>query len=315
MLSVYSFVRYGVSVCLCALAVSFSQAAFTQTGSIEISGQLEWPAGFTPTGDAEIQLRLDDIMMGASSPAPQTVTLTASGAESFSFNVDSFNDSTWRLQYECLTGCGGIYNTAYHGSSGTVVDFWEFGAQLQGNQNHAGLSFPLLEGKTVSGEIYLPAGDIPVGETYVDLYFYDPNMGGGSYDQVTIPTTPVGGEYKIGYKISVPASSAGSDWILEAHCNSAPGCDPYLRYHYYADFGTTEAIDAATRLGFGTGTEITGIDITLMKADFVRGEIRLPSPAVASDYISLTVVAEQTVGGNVWTEDYIGIQSGDSATD
>lgn len=136
-----------------------------------ISGTLSLPMGkVAPKGGIKLNVQAmptdPDLYCGSSS-----TVIIPEGASSVSYtiSVNAEHSAAFYINYKIVTGGNDYCSNAYYQSNGSS-DFFSASPVVIDQMNTTNIDFSLIEGRTLSGKIYLPAGKTaPKGGLYVNV--------------------------------------------------------------------------------------------------------------------------------------------------
>ncbi|MBX2881537.1 MAG: thrombospondin type 3 repeat-containing protein [Granulosicoccus sp.] len=245
-----------------------------------ISGILSLPPPFvSPVGAMEFRMTAQPVgsITGAS---VQTITIGA-GATQRQFNLDVVGNAggVWRVIYDCLTNCDGLVEFGFYNTTLTTIVFSE-GTELAAAQDHANIDIEVLDIKSISGQVSLPAGTAN-GDIGLSVTARTSNLSVIESDNITIPD----GSSSVGYQIDVPKQFR--DLTISVTCSS--NCADLIETVFYNSSGTVA--DSANAEGIAGTTSHTNIDMTLLSPSALIGTIGLPGSDNAGTNIDLQVIA------------------------
>ncbi|MEI6602863.1 MAG: Ig-like domain-containing protein [Clostridia bacterium] len=138
-----------------------------------------------------------------------------------------------------------------------------------------GMNVLALSSNTVSGKIFMPLGMLaPAGGITGTVYIYD--QADVNYYSKSI--TIAAGQSSIDYAIKVPSGKATPSYIVSI--NISTNTNLVLRSSYYSSSGATIIYSLKTLINTRAGN-LSGIDITLIKASTISGRLILPAAQLA----------------------------------
>lgn len=248
---------------------------------------------FTLSGTVQLpnnELASEDISFSVQARRTPTFTIESDsntqilqGQNSGSFNIQVFEPpmagEQWNIVYFCNSGCNGYGSTALYSDSGSLTFIsanFPNATLFADNASVSGIVFPVLDADQISGNVSLPAGEIPpVGDIEVSVSLVD-TAGGAQFKstQVTISSA----EPSPSYSLNSPGADASTMYRISYNCIS--GCEGlYLDSGYYALPDTVlEENDASLLAGL---TDHSNINLDLIKSSKIAGTLSLPSGQVA----------------------------------
>ncbi|MBX2847945.1 MAG: hypothetical protein KTR16_06485 [Acidiferrobacterales bacterium] len=254
-----------------------------------ISGLVSRIAGSSNANPVTFSISAID-QTGGSSNAFSTIEIPA-GSDSIPYSVvtDPNPASNWRLRIFCnafvtSVGCSDYGQFSYYDAD-TPVTFTTANVNeadtLAGNTIHADINLTPVQAKFISGIVMLPVGySAPVGgiDLTVTAQEFTGGVGGSSNSNIVINIPE--GNISVAYSIPI-AEISGAEWLLNVNCNdyaTPTAClelAPSVTYYDLdnsPDFTTLDFNEADL---LSSNSNITGINLTLIKADVVSGTITL----------------------------------------
>ncbi len=260
-----------------------------------ISGDISRIGGFSTAHELSIQMRAID-QTGGAPDAFNTVVIPA-GMISIPYNIVVQNDpaTSWVVRASCLsgvtpTGCAEYGSAAYYDAdtastqSSASLDDADI---LAGATTHTDIDFTLVRAKVISGVLMLPDSLVaPAGGIELQVNAREFTGGVAGDGNSTAIVTIAEGHASIPYSVSIPAI-VDADWRVTVLCDTAStpdGCallttsPTYYDLDNSPDFTTIDEDEADVVSG---ENDITGINMTLIPAALVMGELFLDDEGVA----------------------------------
>ncbi len=256
--------------------------------TVTISGTFSMPAGVTVADDFYIEIYVQD---------PNAVYYDFLGSDYIMIPTDG-DKADWSINLpkenrEIILKSNywvwdGGFNpgsdyvpTSYYNSSGTVgirINAETFNTSV----DHTGLQFPILQGNLVSGEISLPFGDSFTTGGWLGV---KASWGKDWQDAIGMDLAFSVGETRVPYSIAVPPDAP--PYQLSYNWWSATG--QYATTGYY-DPATSQAVFCASEAGLFTPQfDYPNTDLTFLKNESVSGLISLPSDAIESEILTVSL--------------------------
>ncbi len=237
----------------------------------QISGTISLPSGeVAPTGGTEVYVR----------GMPQNQEYCGDGewffiaegetSVAYAINIQPGLDTTWIIGYG-YNGSAPYLPAGYYAVSGTQPNLAQ-ASLLPGGHSLSGIDLTLLPGQRISGTLALPQGETaPPGGMQVSISATNQE---GDYLGLFYAQIP-GGDSSVPYIFSANADPGTNLSISYTHSGSLL----YLHKGYYRDAGTTWDKSSATILP--GGSDLTGIDLTLLPGSRISGQVSLPAGELA----------------------------------
>jgi hypothetical protein len=238
-----------------------------------IQGTVSLPVGdVAQVGGQHFTVNAEDITSGNSTVVKTVTIAEGQSSTAYSLSVPSDASASWQISYDCGLLCDSYVRVGYYSNTTTT---WDKSAAtiLPGGADHSGIDMTLLTGDTISGQIFLPQGDVaPNGGLWVSLFLRDSTVG-FYFGRVKIEE----GDASVAYKRVIP-SLASANWSVNYMCTGS-ACDPYYTFGWYSSSGTVwNSLDATMLPG---SSDYNNIDLTLLRADHFSGRLFLPVGEVA----------------------------------
>ncbi len=268
--------------------------------SATISGTISLPGGVTaPAEGIYVDINANDQNSNGWGNCSVTIEEGQPSA-TYSISVPDDTNASWTISYY-YSGDDYLQN-GYYSSSGTTWDS-SSGTLLPGGQDQPGINLVLLTGKTISGTVSLPSGDIaPAGGIDVDIYASNQNGSGYGYSYVTIAE----GASSATYSMIVPDDTTASWQVSYAYWRSE-----YVQFGYYSSNGTTGDSSVATLLHGGQDHE--NINFVLLTGKTISGTVSLPSGDIAPAGGIYIDVDPKNQNGNEWGNVTVFLEAGQSS--
>jgi hypothetical protein len=225
-----------------------------------ISGTVSLPQGYTPPSQGvRVQVyAARNNEMGHY----QDVTLTASN-HTLPFVLTVPEGTGFMVSY--WLNAPGLVSNSHYVAPG-VVGSWDQAARLDVVDNDVtGIDMTLITGKTVSGRVSLPDGDVaPYGGLHIGV-----TNNAGGWTNVTIPAGQTGADYSM-------VVAVGS-FRMQYYINTTQST--YLRHGYYAGEHTVSSYGEAVLVHADPDDteDLIDINFTLIRAVHVQGVVSLPA--------------------------------------
>ncbi len=255
--------------------------------AFEISGMVALPANeVAPLGGFEVSIDAFDSVNQEFSQIRPTIP-QGMNSTPYSLPINPDESARWRVRYSCFNQpqCVGKLDSADH--VGSPVGTGEgLATQFVGGQDHPNVLLTILNGRTISGSVSLPGGQLAQGEDVVLSVSVLPMSGpfvSSDSRRVVIEVGQNSADYTLDASLE-----ASEPWIARYRCDS--GCGNFVDQGFFSASGTQSDQSAATPLG--PDQDHPNTDFTLLNAVEFSGSLNLPAP-VTGDAI-FRVIAEQT---------------------
>ena len=211
--------------------------------------------------------------------------LTTSATTPFAITVP---EGTGYKVWYSVTAPGLVAQSYYVGSG--VVGSWYQAARFDViGQDVRDIAMTLITGKVISGTVSLPDGFAPAGGLRVHI---------SNTQSAWVNITILSGQSSANYTLVVPEA------LHRVQYNIFTPQSTYLRHGYYAGAETVNNYDEAILVDTTVADEVTNIDLEIIRAVLVKGNVSLPSGVASSDMpvqvsnndgasVNVTIVAGQ----------------------
>ncbi len=221
-----------------------------------ISGTLSLPSGQTATRDIDVSVWAYPNTSGFVS---HTTYITINqGQSSTTYSLDLPDDATWMIVYQY--GYNDYVDRGYYaGAAGTSWTKTE-AVTLSSSTTHTDIDLTLLAGKTISGQVSLPAGytdpETPIQVIIIaDIIWPDGSIEDGGFCFEYLSSNTHVADYSLKVP-DVPGFSLKMSYLLFL------GPNQLIQVGYYSTTGTKPDSKDATLLA--GGQDWTGIDMELL---------------------------------------------------
>jgi|GEM_PF-5528342 len=235
-----------------------------------VTGIISLPEGKTaPIGGLEGNIDIYSESSGSGSCVSFEI---AEGQRTATYTATLPVNTDYRVSYNLYNSPLGLFNHGYYATSGTTQFYSSATPVAVGVTDVTGINLTILKNTIVTGTISLPGDNkAPTGGIEGNISIYPENGGsGGTGTNFEIAA----GEGSTTYSAILPPNSSSIDYLINYYLYSSSSSG-YLNYGYYAIGGTTQDYSSATPVAVGA-TDVTGINLTLLKGTILSGTISLP---------------------------------------
>lgn len=247
-----------------------------------VNGQVKLPGTDKAAGDISIDVNASDKDFYT---VTETRYIPAGGSTvAYSLLLPPAPTQQWVVEYFITSGGQNkYYHTGYYFNDGlTSTYIFDSAQRLYGSQDYNGVNLILLRASTITGSIAMPDG-YAAGPGGIELILSTLNRtvyDGEDSTTVIIPE----GDTSVGYTLLMPYTQAYS-WEVQYdcrywYCGDEEANAKYITTGYY---GGPSAPMAFSPPGYPlwAGTNHSNVNLTLIKANNIRGKVTLPRPAPA----------------------------------
>ena len=236
-----------------------------------VSGTISLPEGILAgSGGVELEVSTFPIQFDDSFRLSRDIVTIAQGQASANYIFDLPEPptfETFRLEFECLSGCAGL---------GITTDgFWSdtrgvTGSLLIANNYDSFVDHTidiLLEpADTFSGRVNFPQGAVASGEESIFLTVRDSGFLGT--DQYLILLNQEAGATSVNFEIGVPNEGISGGWFVDVFCT---GCDQGIIVET-AQYSTTAlgdplSVNQDDRFFYRANNNYSGLELTMLAVD------------------------------------------------
>ncbi len=247
-----------------------------------ISGMVSLPNGTTASGD------IDGIWVNVCNDAFNCeydyITIpSGQNSTDYAIRIPADANSSWKVDYSYYSA-NDYYRLGYYSTSGTTWNR-DDATTLSGDQDYADINLTLIEVKTISGTLYLPAGTTASDHitAYIDIFDAASDQYAG-YGYATLTT----GDSSATYEAKVPDDTNNS-WIVSYNLSDEEETDYWGNGFYHDPDTVLHKTEASPLVG---GVDYSNIDMTVFNANNITGTISLPGGKKAVNDIVLFVRTE-----------------------
>ncbi len=200
----------------------------------QLEGMLSLPHGKLAEQDIKLRVWTESGTAGTGH-APLWPIYMGENSVSFRVTVNGPSPQGYKLHYTCEQGCEGIVD-AYYQTDGSIYDRPHAYTFSDGN-NYTNISFPVLLGDTILGQIHLSSG-YAAHDMVFDVYVDDVRQHIGRVKSLRI-VLPQGKNSAL-FSMGLPSSS-DNRWRFGISCDT--GCESYLSNGYYYPNGLVQNRD------------------------------------------------------------------------
>lgn len=298
-----------VSILCLLMASVFYQSAFAK----QVSGSIERPQNYGV--DQTLDVR---VFVTAFNSSGQYILreetaisiLQASTSSAYSVDIDGEENGYYVLSYSC-SNCEDIVTNGYFSTSGTQV-LQKDGERLLESDDLSSISFPLLAGLIISGELSRPMGAASTQaispRITVEVRTAEGSFFGSYSDTVNVGSS----ERSASYSIAIPPLQ-GATYTLAYSCFN---CDGIVQQEYLTTEGFTTGFNNATRFDVGDSGIVLNLEM-IAPLEFT-GSISRPigNDNTLLQRISVYVEAYSSNGSaQLSSSEFIDIPAGESSMD